>query len=231
MELFKLDEVTIITWFSWPSFPQTRIQSDWWWLPFLHFPGVSDLRETSRLIQKREPFLTPSLKASLQLRRQHKHSTDATYHPYYIRAQREFSFRWWFVQWNIHIQNVVMWKGALFNFLKSKISYGRIFESCLSIVSSYMTSILIYKNSTIFLPRQTVENAVLRWCKQKWHFEDIRINYTCVGEAPWYVSCPLLFTFTLNGTYFQIINREASCIMRNLQILDLLTDFFLLLEV
>ena len=108
---------------------------------------------------------------------------------------------------------------------KSEISYGRIFESCLSIVSSYMTSILIYKNSRIFLFRQTVENAVLRWCKQKSHFEDIRINYTCVGEAPWYVSCPLLFTFTLNGTYFQIINREASCIMRNLQILDLLTDW------
>ena len=48
-----------------------------------------------------------------------------------------------------------------------------------------------------------------------------------VDEAQWYVSCSLLFTFTLNGTHLQITNRKMSYIMRNVKILDLLSDFFL----
>jgi len=34
IELSEKDSSTIITWFHWPSFPQTQIQNDWWLLHF-----------------------------------------------------------------------------------------------------------------------------------------------------------------------------------------------------
>ena len=56
-KFFENDDVTIITWFPWPSFPQTQIQN------FKIRCGVFSVRPLwNRPHQKQKLFLTPSLK-------------------------------------------------------------------------------------------------------------------------------------------------------------------------
>lgn len=78
-----------------------------------------------------------------------------------------------------------------------------IFESCLSIASSYVMSILIYKNSRDFFLRQTVVNTVLTCCKQKQHFGDISINLHML-----WLSSMISFMFFVVYIYIYVNKRD-----------------------
>ena len=90
---------------------------------------------------KAEALSNAIIKASFQLQRQDKNGMDITSYPCCIRAPCVLScLRWWFVQWNIHIQKFVTWnEGSTLSFQKAKlrIVYRIILETFLPLDCSF----------------------------------------------------------------------------------------------